>query len=119
MSPSPLDAAHNEAGMTLSMNQLQAINKKIHIVIGMVKDKDVSHILSLLPQSASYYFCQADNPRALSAIDLQSMAKQIGIDGIALSKVNDAFVVAKKTAQPDEVIWVGGSLYVLGELSLS
>lgn len=114
-----LDAAHNEAGMMLSMNQLVGLNKKIHIVIGMVKDKDVSHILSLLPQSASYYFCEADNARALSAIDLQGKAKQMGIDGIAIPNVSDAFVVAKKTAQSDDVIWVGGSLYVLGELSLN
>lgn len=113
-----LDAAHNEAGMILSMNQLKALNKNIHIVIGMVKDKDVSHILSLLPQSASYYFCQADNPRALSAFDLQSLAKQIGLDGIAIPNVSDAFIIAKKAAQSDDVIWVGGSLYVLGELSL-
>lgn len=113
-----LDAAHNEAGMLLSMNQLKGLNKKIHIVIGMVKDKDVSHILSLLPQSASYYFCQADNPRALSAFDLQGLAKQVGINGIAIPTVRDALVVAKKAAQSEDVIWVGGSLYVLGELSL-
>ena len=113
-----LDAAHNEAGMILSMNQLKALNKKTHIVIGMVKDKDVSHILSLLPQFASYYFCQADNPRALSAFDLQGLAKQIGLNGIAIPNVSDALVVAKKAAQSEDVIWVGGSLYVLGELSL-
>ena len=114
-----LDAAHNEAGMMLSMGQLKALNKKIYIIIGMVKDKDVSHILSLLPTSATYYFCQANNPRALSAIDLQDLAKQIDINGIAISDVNDALNAAKKASHPDDVIWVGGSLYVLGEISLN
>lgn len=114
-----LDAAHNEAGMKLSMDQLKSLNKKIHIVIGMVKDKDVSHILSLLPQSANYYFCEANNPRALSAIDLQTLAKQIGITGIAIQSVNDALDEAKNASLTDDVIWVGGSLYVLGEISLN
>jgi dihydrofolate synthase/folylpolyglutamate synthase len=114
-----LDAAHNEAGMILSMNQLKALDKKIHIVIGMVKDKDVSHILSLLPKFAAYYFCQANNPRALPCIELQRMAGQVGINGAAIPDVNDALNAAKKTAHADDVIWVGGSLYVLGELSLN
>ncbi|HSY62679.1 MAG TPA: folylpolyglutamate synthase/dihydrofolate synthase family protein, partial [Cytophaga sp.] len=114
-----LDAAHNEAGMILSMDQLKALSKHMHIVIGMVKDKDVSHILSLLPTSASYYFCQANSPRALSATELQRMAMQVGIDGIIVSDVTEALNTAKKTAHADDVIWVGGSLYVLGELALN
>jgi dihydrofolate synthase/folylpolyglutamate synthase len=114
-----LDAAHNEAGMRLSMAQLKGLNKSIHIVIGMVKDKDVSHILSLLPKTASYYFCQADNPRALPAADLQHMAKQLDLNGVVIPAVNDALNAAQKTSHVDDVIWVGGSLYVLGELSLN
>lgn len=114
-----LDAAHNEAGMLLSMEQLKALNKKIHIIIGMVKDKDVSHILSLLPDTASYYFCQANSPRALSAAELQQLAQMAGLSGEIIPDVNDALDAAKCASHENDAIWVGGSLYVLGELSVN
>lgn len=110
-----LDAAHNEAGMAYSMQQLQAYAKPIHIVIGMVKDKDVATVLSLMPVHASYYFCQADSPRAMPADELQAVAAGIGLQGNAIPHVNDAVKAARKNASPDDVIWIGGSLYVLGE----
>ncbi len=114
-----LDAAHNEAGMVLSMQQLQELKKKMHIVIGMVKDKDVSHIISLLPVTATYYFCEATNPRALPASELKNVAAQYNLQGDVVPDVNDALKAAKSNAASDDVIWVGGSLYVLGELLLN
>jgi dihydrofolate synthase / folylpolyglutamate synthase len=114
-----LDAAHNEAGMTLSMQQLQLLNKKMYIVIGMVKDKDVSNILSLLPVTATYYFCEATNPRSLAAEELKNRATQYNLKGDVMPNVNDALHVAKLNAATNDVIWVGGSLYVLGELLLN
>lgn len=110
-----LDAAHNEAGMTLSMQQLQLYHKSIHIVIGMVKDKDIEKVLSLLPVQATYYFCQADSPRAMPATELQTAAAANGLQGQAITNVNDAVRAARKNAAPGDVIWIGGSLYVLGE----
>lgn len=110
-----LDAAHNEAGMILSMQQLQAYDKPMHIVIGMVKDKDIAKVISLLPAQASYYFCQADSPRAIPAAELQALAGVNGLRGAAIINVNDAVQAARKNAAPDDVIWIGGSLYVLGE----
>ena len=111
-----LDAAHNVAGMEYSVKQLQQYQMPIHIVIGMVKDKDVSQVLSLMPKEASYYFCQADSSRAMPAAELQALAQNFGLRGQAIPNVNDAFGQAQKKAGSDDIIWVGGSLYVLGDL---
>jgi dihydrofolate synthase/folylpolyglutamate synthase len=121
LSHSPLvicDAAHNIAGISYSVQQLRAMHKSIHIVIGMVKDKDIQNVLTLLPVEASYYFCEADSPRALSAEALCEKAGENGLKGIVIKDVNQALKVAMKNASPDDVIWVGGSLYVLGELEV-
>ncbi len=110
-----LDAAHNPAGMAYSMQQLIAYNKPIHIVIGMVKDKDIATVLSFMPAKAYYYFCQADSPRAIPATELHALAGGLGLHGEAITNVNDAVQAARKNAAPGDVIWIGGSLYVLGE----
>jgi dihydrofolate synthase/folylpolyglutamate synthase len=114
-----LDAAHNEAGMEFSMKQLKALNKNIHIIMGMVKDKDITQVLSLLPVQATYYFCQADSPRAMPAEEIQQLALQSGIHGAVIPDVTIALATARNNAGTDDVIWVGGSLYVLGELVLN
>ncbi|MGN6645177.1 MAG: bifunctional folylpolyglutamate synthase/dihydrofolate synthase [Cytophaga sp.] len=111
-----LDAAHNVAGMEYSVKQLQQYKKPIHIVIGMVKDKDISQVLSLMPKEAAYYFCQADSHRAMPAAELEALAQNFGLRGQAIPNVNKAFKQAQKNAGMDDVIWVGGSLYVLGDL---
>jgi len=114
-----LDAAHNVAGMQFSMQQLNALNKNIHIVMGMVRDKDITQVLSLLPAHAIYYFCQADSPRAMPADEIQQLALQYHIQSVVIPDVNKALETAKTAASVDDVIWVGGSLYVLGELALN
>lgn len=114
-----LDAAHNEAGMDLSMQQLRQLNKKMHIVIGMVKDKDISSVISFLPKEANYYFCQSSNPRAMQAMELQELAREQGLHGVSIMDVNAALELARNQSNSEDVIWVGGSLYVLGELLLN
>jgi len=121
LSHSPLvicDAAHNIAGIRYSVQQLRAMHKSIHIVIGMVKDKDIQNVLTLLPVEASYYFCEADSPRALSAEALCEKATENGLKGMVIKDVNQAVKVAMEKSSPDDVIWIGGSLYVLGELAV-
>lgn len=113
-----VDAAHNEAGMTYSMQQLKSYNKSMHIVIGMVKDKDISTVLSLMPKDASYYFCQADSPRAMPAEELSTLAKKYSLNGQVIQHVNEAVQAAMKNSSANDVIWIGGSLYVLGEFVL-
>ena len=85
----------------------------------MVKDKDVSTVLSFLPIDASYYFCQSSNPRAMTARELQELAIKHGLQGLAIMDVTEALAQAKKESHTDDVLWVGGSLYVLGELALN
>jgi len=112
------DAAHNIAGISYSVAQLQGMNKTIHIIIGMVKDKEISKVLTLLPKEAFFYFCEAASSRALPAEILCEQAVGIGLNGIVIKDVNEALKVARERATADDVIWVGGSLYVLGELTV-
>lgn len=113
-----LDAAHNEAGMAYSMQQLKSYNKPMHIVLGMVRDKDITAVLSLMPKKASYYFCQADSARAMPAEELCTLAKKYSLNGQVITHVNEAVQTAKKNSSANDVIWIGGSLYVLGEFVL-
>lgn len=86
------------------------------MVIGMVKDKDISKILSLLPKQAVYYFCNAAIPRALPAAELQEQAKQFDLQGNAYASVSEAWLAAKDQARPDDLIFIGGSTFVVAEV---
>lgn len=111
------DTGHNEAGIRLVLQQISKINyKRLHIVWGMVKDKDINTILELLPVSASYYFCQAPQERALPVKDLQETAERHGLNGKAYSSVPSALAAAKKQAGKDDLIYVGGSTFVVAEI---
>ena len=112
------DTGHNEAGVKLLANRLKDYSKmNIHIIWGMSSDKDVSRILRLLPQKASYYFCQAAIPRAMKAIDLQKDALDFGLLGVIEKDVNKAILLAKKSAKKDDLIIVGGSTFVVAEIN--
>jgi dihydrofolate synthase/folylpolyglutamate synthase len=89
---------------------------KLHIVIGMVKDKDISGVLNLLPKSAHYYFCQPQLERALPAEDLADQAAKHGLKGTIFSTVELAINAAKKDAKPQDLIFIGGSTFVVAEI---
>ena len=111
------DSAHNEGGLTLSMKQLKGLTfNKLHIVLGVVKDKDISKMLQLLPTEATYYFAKADIPRALEAEILRGTAAEVGRHGKAYKSVRRALVAAKRCATSEDLIYVGGSIYVLAEV---
>jgi dihydrofolate synthase / folylpolyglutamate synthase len=111
------DTGHNINGIEQIVNQIamQQYNQ-LHIVFGMVKDKDISKVLAILPKQAQYYFCKANLPRALNEHDLQLMAKEYQLYGVAYETVNLALEEAKKNASEDDFIFVGGSTFVVAEV---
>lgn len=111
------DTGHNEAGIREVIQQIQKQKfEKLHVVLGMVKDKDIQNVLKLLPTNAHYYFCQAKIPRALSAGDLKRQASQLGLNGENISDVNEAIARAKQTATANDMIFIGGSTFVVAEI---
>jgi dihydrofolate synthase / folylpolyglutamate synthase len=111
------DSAHNEGGLTLSMEQLNGLTfNKLHIVLGVVKDKDISKMLQLLPTEATYYFAKADIPRGLEAEILRGTAAEVGRHGKAYKSVRRALAAAKRSAISEDLIYVGGSIFVLAEV---
>ena len=114
-----LDVAHNEDGIRQLLVQLSVISEQfehLHIVTGMVRDKDVDKVLSLLPKEAVYYFTNAHIPRALPAADLQTMAKEHGLHGKNYDDVNKAIAAAKQQAGINDLILVCGSIFLVGEV---
>ncbi|HRH02069.1 MAG TPA: folylpolyglutamate synthase/dihydrofolate synthase family protein [Bacteroidia bacterium] len=111
------DTAHNEAGIKEVMKQLKLTpHKKLHIVLGVVNDKDLSKILHLFPSKALYYFCKADLPRALDAKILQEKAKEHSLKGKVYSSVNEALKAAEKAATKEDLVFVGGSTFTVAEV---
>jgi dihydrofolate synthase / folylpolyglutamate synthase len=111
------DTGHNEAGIKEILNQLKEIKfNRLHWVLGVVKDKDVTTILNLLPKDAQYYYCQATIPRALPAIELQEKATLVGLTGVVVEDVNQAITEARKNSEPTDLILVAGSSFVVAEI---
>ncbi|MEK0441979.1 MAG: hypothetical protein RL403_957 [Bacteroidota bacterium] len=111
------DTGHNEAGILEVVNQLKRyIYSKLWIVIGMVNDKDISKVLDLLPKDAIYIYCQANLPRAMDAHLLASKAKEKGLMGQVIPRVSDAVEFARKNAGADDLIFIGGSTFVVAEI---
>ena len=111
------DTAHNKEGLSIVMHQLEMLSyAKLHIVFGTVADKNINKILPLLPKKAEYYFCKANVPRALDAKTLQHSASEIQRQGKAYANVSEAYRKAKENAKPDDVIFIGGSTFVVGEV---
>jgi dihydrofolate synthase/folylpolyglutamate synthase len=111
------DVAHNPAGLQAVFSQLNTLHfEKLHIVFGVVNDKALDAILALLPKSASYYLCAANVPRAM---DVEVLASHFQADGFLFSTHNStkaAFVAAKTAASKKDIIYVGGSLFVVAEI---
>jgi len=111
------DTGHNEAGIKLVLEQLGQIpHQNFHFVLGLVNDKDASSILGLLPKEASYYFCEAKIPRALNKLELKNMAFDFGLIGDTFVSVKAALNSAKRKAQKNDLIFVGGSTFVVAEI---
>ncbi|MEQ1799329.1 MAG: folylpolyglutamate synthase/dihydrofolate synthase family protein [Lacibacter sp.] len=115
-----LDVGHNEDGMKQIAAQLaKSKYKQLHLIIGMVKDKDISSVLSLLPKDATYYFTKAHIPRALPETDLQTKALAFDLKGEIFADVNEAIKVALQKASVDDLILVCGSVFLVGEVDQS
>ena len=115
-----LDVGHNEDGIKQITEQLEHCNfQKLHIVIGMVKDKDVSKIFALLPKFATYYFTKAQIPRALPEQELAEKAKEFDLQGKEFSSVMEALQQAVDHAHKDDMILVCGSVFVVGEVEIN
>jgi dihydrofolate synthase/folylpolyglutamate synthase len=111
------DTGHNEAGIGEAVNQLKKYSySKLWMVIGMVNDKDISKVLDLLPKEANYIFCQASIPRALDAHELARKGNEKGLIGQVIPTVSEALEFARKNASPDDLIFVGGSTFVVAEI---
>jgi dihydrofolate synthase/folylpolyglutamate synthase len=111
------DTGHNAAGVKEVVKQigLQKFDK-LHIVWGMVKDKEPDEVLKLLPKNAHYYFCQADIPRAFDSKLLMEKASTFGLHGEAMGSVNLAVESAKLKAGKNDFIFIGGSTFVVAEI---
>ena len=120
LSKNPLtiaDSAHNEAGVKEVVAQLlQTPHKKLHIVLGVVNDKDIDNMLKLFPKKAQYYFCKADLPRAMDEKLLLKKAKAFGLKGKSYESVEAALKEAKKISVKGDLIFVGGSTFVVAEV---
>ena len=111
------DTAHNEAGLAWNLRELKSMDvENLHFVLGFVNDKDMDTILPLFPKSANYYFTKADIPRALNEQELKTKAATYGLRGDAFSDSAEALNEAKRQAQSDDLIYVGGSTFLVSEV---
>lgn len=111
------DTGHNAHGLHYVGQQLSNYQQgRIHVVFGMVKDKDVNTALAMLPTHAIYYFTQANTSRALSAVELQQMASNHQLQGHAYPHVQDAIHAAYQQMQEEDMLLIGGSNYLVGEV---
>lgn len=110
------DTGHNVGGLQYIARQLQRIPcRRLHMVIGMVGDKDVQGSLSLLPQNATYYFTQASVKRAMPAHDIWELGQNLGLKGLFYENIMQAYQAACDNAADDDLIFVGGSSFVVAD----
>lgn len=111
------DTGHNIGGMQYIVGQLASTpHERLHFVIGMVNDKDIDSVLGILPKDAEYYFTQASVQRALSAESLAIKAGKVGLKGVVITDVKEAYRKARQNATKDDLIFVGGSTFVVADL---
>jgi dihydrofolate synthase/folylpolyglutamate synthase len=111
------DTAHNADGLKMTMQQLQLEHfERLHIVFGVVNDKDLNSIISFLPKQAVYYFCEPDIPRAMKAETLYSEMIKNGFKGSYYNSVSKAYNVSLECASAKDVIYIGGSTFVVAEV---
>lgn len=111
------DTGHNEAGIEYIVNQIKNTRfDNLHFVIGAVNDKEITKILKLLPKDAVYYFTKASIPRALDEKELQKQANDLDLRGESFSTVKSAYESAKSNAKNTDLIFIGGSTFVVAEV---
>jgi dihydrofolate synthase/folylpolyglutamate synthase len=111
------DTGHNVPGWTYLSEQLKSVKcNHMHIVFGMVDDKDIQGVLALLPKNATYYFTKANNKRAVSENVLKLYAQTMELMGEAYPDVKSAYEAAKAAADNNDFVFVGGSSYVVADL---
>lgn len=111
------DTGHNVGGMQYITRQLAATpHQTLHIVIGMVSDKDIDTVLSMLPKDAKYYFTQASVRRAMPCEEFAQKASAHGLQGLCYPTVREAYHAAKATAAADDLVFVGGSTFIVADL---
>lgn len=110
------DTGHNVGGMQYIVRQLAKERySRLHIVLGFVRDKDITHILEMFPRYATYYFTNASIPRALPSGELKALAVARGLDGDNYATVGEAYEAARAAASDDDMIFVGGSTFVVAD----
>lgn len=111
------DTGHNRAGLVYVMEQLKKENfEALHIVFGVVNDKAISSIIDLLPKEATYYFCKPDIPRGLDGMELKQIFNSYGLKGEAYNSVSEAYKTALIQAKTTDLVFVGGSTFVVAEI---
>ncbi len=112
-----VDVGHNEDGLRFVFSEIAQIpHQNLHIVLGMVNDKDVENILSLFPPTAQYYFCKANIPRGMDATELCLKAQSKNLNGQVFDSVAAAYTAAKKQAQTNDLVLVTGSFFTVAEV---
>lgn len=111
------DTAHNSHGLKIVLNQIQKEKfDDLHIVLGVVNDKDLDEILPLFPKNAKYYFCKPEIPRGLEATIVKEAASRFELNGKVFDSVSNAYQAALEKASPKDFIYVGGSTFVVAEI---
>lgn len=111
------DTGHNSEGLEYVLNQIKRLPKKgLHMIIGFVKDKDLNLVLPLFPKDATYYFTKASVPRALNEEILKTEASKFGLHGDSYPDVKTALAATEKTAEKSDVIFIGGSTFIVAEV---
>lgn len=111
------DTAHNKNGLEIVLNQIQKEKfNQLHIVLGVVNDKDLDEVLPLFPKNAIYYFCRPNIPRGLEASILEEKANQFGLTGKTYHSVSEAYRQAQESATATDFIYIGGSTFVVAEI---
>ena len=111
------DTGHNVGGIRYIVEQLkQQTYRQLHIVMGMVSDKDIRGVLALMPREAIYYFTQASVRRAMPANRLKELAQAEGLQGECYANVPSAVKAAQEKSLPEDFIFVGGSSFIVADL---
>lgn len=111
------DTGHNVGGWGYLAHQLkESVHGQLHIIMGMVSDKDINHVLALMPTEATYYFTQASVQRAMPVEQFAALAEQHQLHGKQFDSVSEAYQAALATAKPEDTIFVGGSTFIVADL---